>query len=62
MTDNTKAAKTRQRKPKGPFSDELLDQLLAQVRGRDAESVPGEIGARWDSSRSSWPSECWVRS
>ncbi len=36
MTDNTKAAKTRQRKPKGPFSDELLDQLLSQVRGRDA--------------------------
>lgn len=44
MTDNTKAAKTRQRKPKGPFSDELLDQLLAQVRGRDAESLLGESG------------------
>ena len=44
MTDNTKAAKTRQRKPKGPFSDELLDQLLAQVHGRDAESLLGESG------------------
>ena len=44
MTEKTKAAKTRQRKPKGPFSDELLDQLLAQVRGRDAESLLGESG------------------
>jgi transposase-like protein len=44
MTDDTKAAKTRRRKPKGPFSDELLDQLLAQVRGRDAESLLGESG------------------
>jgi hypothetical protein len=37
MTDDTKAAK-------GPFSDELLDQLLTQVRGRDAESLLGESG------------------
>lgn len=44
MTDNTKVAKKRQRKPKGPFSDELLDQLLLQVRGRDAESLLGESG------------------
>lgn len=44
MTDDTKAAKTRRRKPKGPFSEELLDQLLAQVRGRDAESLLGESG------------------
>lgn len=42
MTDTTK--KARQRKPKGPFSDELLDQLLAQVKGKDAESLLGESG------------------
>ena len=36
--------KARQRKPKGPFSDELLDQLLAQVSGKDAESLLGESG------------------
>lgn len=28
MTDSTKAAKVRQRKPKGPFSDELLNCSL----------------------------------
>ena len=44
MTDDTKAAKGRQRKSKGPFSDDLLDQLLAQVRGCDAESLLGESG------------------
>lgn len=42
MTATTK--KARQRKPKGPFSDELLDQLLAQVSGKDAESLLGESG------------------
>jgi putative transposase len=42
MTDTTK--KPRKRKPRGPFSDELLDQLLAEVRGKDAESLLGESG------------------
>jgi putative transposase len=42
MTDTEK--KTRKRKPKGPFSDELIDQLLTQVRGKDAESLLGESG------------------
>lgn len=42
MTDTTK--KPRKRKPKGPFSDELIDQLLTQVRGKDAESLLGESG------------------
>ena len=42
MTDTTK--KARQRKPQGPFSNELLDQLLAQVTGKDAESLLGETG------------------
>ena len=36
--------KPRKRKPKGPFSDELIDQLLAQVRGKDAQSLLGEAG------------------
>lgn len=40
MTDDTKAGKSRQRKLRGPFPDEFMDQLLAQVRGRDAESNP----------------------
>jgi len=42
MTDTTK--KARERKAKGPFSDELLDQLLAQASGQDAESLLGESG------------------
>ena len=42
MTDTTK--KARKRKSKGPFSDELLDQLLAQASGKDAESLLGESG------------------
>lgn len=42
MTDTTK--KSRKRKPTGPFSNELLDQLLAQMTGRDAESLLGESG------------------
>jgi putative transposase len=42
MTDVSKPA--RKRKVQGPFSDELLDQLLAQVSGQDAESLLGESG------------------
>ena len=42
MTDTTK--KARERKAKGPFSDELIDQLLAQASGKDAESLLGESG------------------
>lgn len=42
MTDTSK--KTRKRKPKGPVSDELIAQLLAQVRGQDGESLLGESG------------------
>lgn len=42
MTETTK--KPRKRKPQGPFSNELLDQLLAQVSGKDAESLLGESG------------------
>jgi len=36
--------KARKRKPKGPFPDELIDQLLAHVKGKDAESLLGESG------------------
>lgn len=42
MTEATK--KARKRKPTGPFSNELLDQLLAQATGKDAESLLGESG------------------
>jgi putative transposase len=42
MTETTK--KARKRKPSGPFSDELIDQLLAQASGKDAESLLGESG------------------
>jgi transposase-like protein len=44
MTNNTNAYKPRQRKSKGPFSDDLLDQLLTQVNGQDADSLLGESG------------------
>lgn len=43
MTDAV-PKKARKRKPKGPFSDELLDQLLAHLKGHDAESLLGESG------------------
>ena len=44
MTDSSKTAKVRQRKPEGPFSDELLDQILSQLKGNDAESLLGQTG------------------
>lgn len=44
MTDEAAPKKPRRRKPKGPFSDELLDELLKHVKGRDAESLLGESG------------------
>jgi len=43
MTDDTKKP-ARKRKPKGPLPDELIDQLLSQLKGKDAESVLGESG------------------
>ena len=36
MTD---APKPRKRKSKGPFSDELIDQLLSKAQGQDAQSL-----------------------
>ena len=44
MTDDTKKKPARKRKAKGPLPDELIDQLLAQLKGKDAESVLGESG------------------
>ena len=44
MTDETAPKKPRKRREKGPFSDELLDQLLSHLQGRDAESLLGESG------------------
>ena len=42
MTD---APKPRKRKSKGPFSDELIDQLLSQAQGQDAQSLLNGSGA-----------------
>ena len=44
MTDETAPKKPRKRREKGPFSDELLDQLLSQMKGKDAEALLGEAG------------------
>ena len=45
MTD-TMTSKSRKSKAKAPklFPDELIDQLLAQVQNKDAESILGESG------------------
>jgi putative transposase len=42
MTDATKSV--RNRKAKGPFSEELIDELLSQAQGKDARSLLGESG------------------
>src|SRR6478736_327156 len=44
MTEATMTQKRKTPKPPKLFSDELIDQLLAQVQGTDAESVLGESG------------------
>lgn len=40
----TEVKKARKRKPKGPFSEELLDELLSQLKGKDAGSLLGSSG------------------
>lgn len=40
----TEVKKARKRKAKGPFSEELLDELLSQLKGKDAESLLGSSG------------------
>ena len=44
MTDQPSPKKPRKKKDKGPFSDELLDQLLVHLKGADADSLLGESG------------------
>jgi len=44
MTEETVTKKNKSTKAPKLFSDELIDQLLAQVQGKDAESVLGESG------------------
>ena len=43
MTDDIKKS-TRKRKPKGPLPDELIDQLLSELKSKDAQSILGESG------------------
>jgi putative transposase len=44
MTEETVTKKNKSTKAPKLFSDELIDQLLSQVQGKDAESVLGESG------------------
>ncbi|AIS95133.1 transposase, Mutator family protein [Burkholderia thailandensis MSMB59] len=44
MTDATVSKKSKNPKAPKLFPDELIDQLLAQVQGKDAESILGESG------------------
>lgn len=44
MTDDAKKKPARERRPKGPLADQVIDQLLSQLKGKDAESVLGELG------------------
>ena len=39
MSDSSRTAKGRKLRPKGLFSDALLDQLLTRVTGCDAEGL-----------------------
>ena len=44
MTDETKKKPARERKTEGPLPNELIDQLLCELEGKDAESVLGSSG------------------
>src|SRR4051794_9477519 len=44
MTESTVTKKSKNPKAPKLFPDELIDQLLAQVQGKDAEAVLGESG------------------
>ena len=59
MTETTNMTK-KSKKPSPPklFPDELIDQLLAQVQNKDAESI--SANRAWPAcSRSNSPSACW---
>ena len=43
MTDDTKKP-SRKRKLQGPLPDELIDELLSELKNKDAQSVLGESG------------------
>ncbi len=44
MTDPNVTEKSENAKALKPFPDEMIDQLLAQVQNKDAESILGESG------------------
>lgn len=44
MTNAMTTKKTRKQKAAPPFPVELIDQLLATVQNKDAESILGESG------------------
>jgi hypothetical protein len=44
MTDAMTTKKPKKQKAPPPFPVELIDQLLAQVQNKDAESILGESG------------------
>ncbi|MGF6840595.1 hypothetical protein QF001_004462 [Paraburkholderia youngii] len=44
MTEATVTKKSKNPKAPKLFPDELIDQLLAQVQSKDAESILGESG------------------
>src|SRR5574338_312501 len=44
MTDEPAPKKPRKPREKGPFSDELLDELLSHLKGHDVESLLGQSG------------------
>ena len=44
MTEATVTKKSKNPKAPKLFPDELIDQLLAQIQNKDAESVLGESG------------------
>ncbi|TDY37130.1 hypothetical protein BX592_122131, partial [Paraburkholderia rhizosphaerae] len=44
MTETTVTKKSKNQKAPKLFPDELIDQLLAQVQNKDAESILGESG------------------
>jgi len=45
MTDATVTKKSKNPKAPKLFPDELIDQLLAQVQGKDAESILSSLCA-----------------
>jgi len=61
MTEVMTTKTPKKQKAAYPFPVELIDQLLAQVENKDAESILGETA--WPgSSRRCWPSACCLPS